>query len=126
MINFISMIIACLITFPFVPTLLIYKVSKKIVRHKLHALHLAINWTTILYILATIIMLNNIFEQQVIGIILGLILLFLAIIIIWQWKTKTEVLFSRAIKILWRLCFLIFLVAYMMIATYGIVIRIIF
>src|SRR5690554_2210561 len=126
MVNYMSIIIACLITFPFLSTLLIYKVSKKIVRHKLHALHLAINWTTILYILATIIMLNNIFEQQFIGIILGLILFLLAIIIIWQWKTKTEILFNRAIKIMWRLCFLIFFVAYMMIATYGIVIRIIF
>ena len=126
MVNYIGMIIAFLITFPIIPTLIIYKISEKIVRHKWRALHIAINWTTILYILATITMLNIIFEKQFIGIILCLILLLLVIIIIWQWKTRTEVLFNRAIKILWRLCFLIFLVAYMMIATYGIVIRIIF
>lgn len=126
MVNYIGMMIAFLITFPLLPTFLTYKISKKIVNHKLRALHIAINWTTILYILATITMLKNIFGRQFIGIISALILFLLTIIIIWQWKTKTEVLLSRAIKILWRLCFLIFISTYTILAIYGIMIRIIF
>lgn len=125
MINYMSIIIASLITFPFIPTWLVYKVGNKIVQQRWRALHIAINWTTILYIFATMIMLNIIFEQQFIGIILGIILLILAIILVWQWKTKTEVIFSKAIKILWRLCFLIFLFTYCLLMFYGIIVRII-
>ena len=109
MINYLSIIIALLITFPFIPTIIVYKVSDKIVKHKLRALHIAINWTTILYIFATIRILNMMFDQQFIGIVIGLILVLLAIIIIWQWKIKTEVLLNKALKILWRLCFIVFL-----------------
>lgn len=126
MVNYLGMICAFFITFPFLPTILVYKISEKIVRNKLRAFHISINWTTILYILATITILNNLFEKQFIGIILGLILFILAIIIIWQWKTRTEVLFNRAIKILWRLCFLIFVSTYTIMVVYGIIIRIIF
>lgn len=126
MVNYVSIFIAFIITFPFLPTIFVYKISKKVFHHKLRALHSAINWTTILYILATTKMLNNIFEQQMIGIIIGLILLFLAIIIIWQWKTRTEVLFYKALKILWRLCFLIFLLTYTIMVVSSIIIRVIF
>jgi len=125
MVNYVSIIIAFLITFPFIPTIAVYKVCDIIVQHKLRALHIAINWTTILYIFATARMLNMMFNQQFIGIIIGLILLLLTVIIVWQWKSKTEVLFNKAIKILWRLCFLIFLFAYTILVVYGIIIRII-
>jgi len=126
MVNYISMMIAFLITFPFIPSVFVYKVSNKIVHHKLRALHIAIDWTTILYILATLKILNNIFDQQFIGIIFVFMLFLLTIIIIRQWKMNTEVLFNKAIKILWRLCFLIFLFIYIILVIYGIVVRIIF
>lgn len=126
MINYMSIIIAIMITYPIIPTWLVYKIANKLVKQKWRALHITINWTTILYILATIVMLHILFEQYFIGIILGFILLLLAVIIIWQWKTRTEVLFKKAIKILWRLCFVIFLFTYFILAFYGIVIRVFF
>lgn len=126
MISYISIIIASLITFPIFSTWIIYKIGNKVVRQKSRALHIAVNWTTILYILSTIMMLHIIFEQHFIGIIFGLILSILAIIIIWQWKTKTEILFSKAIKILWRLCFIIFLVTYFILVFYGIAMKMFF
>lgn len=126
MVSYISIIIASLITFPIFSTWIIYKIGNKVVRQKSRALHIAVNWTTILYILSTIMMLHIIFEQHFIGIIFGLILSILAIIIIWQWKTKTEILFSKAIKILWRLCFIIFLVTYFILVFYGIAMKMFF
>lgn len=119
--NYIGMIIAFLITFPFLSTIFVYVASNKVVQHQLRAFHISINWTTILYILSTNMMLNNIFGQQFIGITIGAILFLLAMIIIWQWKTRTEVLLSRAIKIMWRLCFLFFLSTYIVLVVYGII-----
>lgn len=126
MVNYLGFIIAFLITFPFIPTLFVYKISEKAVNHKLRAFHIAINGTTILYILATIQMLNMMFEYQFIGIVIGLVLLLLTVIIVWQWKTKTEILIDKAFKILWRLCFLIFLFSYIILSIYGITNRILF
>lgn len=126
MVDYISILIALLIICPIIPTWLVYAIVNRIVQHKTRALHFAVNWTTILYILATVMILNMMFERQFIGIVTCLILFVLAIIMIWQWRAKTEVLFGRAVKILWRICFLIFLSSYSILVVYGIAIKIFF
>lgn len=126
MIDYMIYLIAFLITVPMISTWLIYILGKKIVGHPLKALHMAVNWTTTLYILATLSMLMDIFEQSLVGIFLGIFIFILAIIIIVQWKIRTEVVLGRAIKILWRFCFLFFLLTYSILVVSGITIRVLF
>lgn len=117
---------AFVITIPIIATLLIYLFSKRIVRHKGKALHLAINVTTVLYIIASMMLLHIIFGHYFIGIILVFFMVILSIIIVFQWKTTTEILLVRAIKIGWRICFLTFFILYICLMMYGIIQRIFF
>ena len=126
MVDAIINFIAFMITIPIIATLLVYLLSKKMVRHKGKAFHLAVNLTTILYIFASIILLYIIFESYFIGIILVCFIGTLAIIITFQWRTTTEIIFIRAIKISWRICFLAFFIMYICLVVYGIIERILF
>lgn len=124
MVDFIIYFIAFFITIPIVATWIVYKISLKLFGHKWRAIHIAVNWTTILYMIAVLILLSNMFDQQFIGIMLVLLLSMLGGIIILQWRMSTEVVLSKALKTLWRLCFLIFLFLYICLLLIGIIQRI--
>lgn len=116
--------IALLIAFPIIATLLLYWLSEKIFKHKLKAVHFAVNWTTLLYIIADLILLFILFEWQLTGIVITILLGLLAIIMIIQWKTNTDVQFLKAFKLLWRICFLFFALLYICLVLFGIFSRI--
>lgn len=126
MIDVIIYPLAFFITLPILATWLIYRMSYRIIGSKKRAMILSINWTTVLYMIAVVVMLMINFEKHFIGLILGVMLIGLSIIIIFQWKTKTEVIFSRAVKILWRICFLCFSFAYICLVFFSITNRILF
>lgn len=113
--------IAFFVTFPILATYIVFWISKKVYRHQWKAIHLAVNWTTILYIFSTFIILKIIYNQYYLSYILVLLISILALIIIIQWKTKTEIIFMRAIKQLWRVCFLLFSASYFILILIGIV-----
>lgn len=117
--------IGTIITIPVIATLVIYFASKKIFGHKWRALHAAVNWTTLLYIIAVVTMLKTIFGNSFPGIILATILAMFAIIVVIQWKMYTEVVFKKAFKVFWRACFLIFVFLYVLLIIIGIILNII-
>ncbi|WP_373895927.1 DUF3397 domain-containing protein [Virgibacillus sp. CBA3643] len=121
MVDVIIYFIAFFITVPILATWIVYKISFKIYGHQWKAIHISVNWTTIFYIIAVLILVSNIFDQQFIGIMLILLLSMLAVIIILQWKMRTEVVFAKAFKTLWRLCFLIFSFLYICFVLIGII-----
>ncbi|PAV29905.1 hypothetical protein CIL05_08480 [Virgibacillus profundi] len=126
MIDFIIYLIAFFITVPIFATWLLYKIIRKFKHGKLRAFHQAVNWTTILYIIAVTILLTIIFEKQFIGITLVFLLSILTVIIIFQWKMNTEILFKKAIKVFWRFSFLIFFVIYICLLLIGVIRQIFF
>lgn len=126
MVNVMIHMIAFFITIPFLATWIFYFVSLKIYRHRWKAIHSAINYTTILYIIAVLFMLALIFENSFFGIIIGCILCLLVTIIIYQWKMKSEIMFFRAVKVLWRICFLFFTFMYICLVFIGVANRIFF
>lgn len=117
---------ALIITFPILATILIYFITYKVTGHKIKAIHNAVNWTTLLYIFATTFLSYTIFGPYLISIILSLLLLVLITIIIIQWKIKTEVVFVRALKVSWRIYFLLFLSLYIILSLIGVLQRIIY
>ncbi|UJL47844.1 DUF3397 domain-containing protein [Virgibacillus sp. NKC19-16] len=126
MVDFIIYFIAFFITVPILATWIVYKISLRLYDHQWKAIRISVNWTTILYMIAVLILLSDIFDQQFIGIMLVLLLSMLAGIIILQWKARTEVVLTKAFKTLWRLCFLIFLFLYICLVLIGVIQRIFF
>lgn len=119
-------LIGSMVTFPIFPTLLVYLITYKMTDHKFKAIHNAVNWTTLLYIVATIHLSYIIFGYYFVSFIVGLLLFILIITMIIQWQMKTEVVFSKAFKISWRVYFLLFFILYIILSLIGILQRIIY
>lgn len=119
-------VIAILITVPFVPMLILYFITKTITGHQQKAVHVAVNWTTFLYIISSLTMFYIIFGQMFIGIFLIIFLLLFTLLVIAQWRIKTEINFVRTFKIFWRVCFIVFFILYVVLVLIGIVERMFF
>lgn len=125
MIELIAFVLGVLITLPVLATILIYFISYKFYEKRQHAVHLAVNLTTLFYILAVGTMLHIIFGKSYFGIIFILLIIILGISVIVQWKVKGEIIFKYAWKGFWRFSFLIFVLAYFGLSIYGLIQRLI-
>lgn len=97
---------------PPIISIVIYYISKFIFKHKRRSFHLMISLTTIFYVFATVIFIEDVFSIELYGIIPIVLLVMLSIILILQWKNRTEVILKNGLKVLWRLNFLIFIPLY--------------
>lgn len=125
MINFVSYLTAFMVTFPIIFTVVIYIIGLKFYKHKRKALHIALDSTTIFYLIAVVLLFHMLFNHNIIGIVLIIFISLLIILIIYQWKKKTEVQAIKAIRLLWRLCFVIFFLFYILLVFLGIMSRMI-
>ncbi|MEN1966980.1 DUF3397 domain-containing protein [Lentibacillus sp. N15] len=119
--DFIINLVALIITVPIMVTFMIYYISRKMSRQKWRAVHNAVNWTTILYILAVHTLLFVIFNRVLYGWFIVFLLSVFSIILFTQWKSRTEVEFARAFKIFWRLSFLLFFGMYIALISIGLI-----
>lgn len=120
MLNFISYTVSIFITLPLCASMLVYIVSMIIERNKWKAIQKLVNWTTLFYIIAVTIMLTLIFGMDFTGIVLITLLAILTCIIFIQWRTNRDVEIRRAVKLLWRISFLLFFVLYGCLMLVGI------
>ncbi|AXI08987.1 DUF3397 domain-containing protein [Oceanobacillus zhaokaii] len=125
MVDVIIYIIAFLTTVPFVLTALIYYFFIKFHQPVWKAVHSAVNWTTLFYMIAVVLILNMTFDLNVIGIVLVFYLFLLGLFIYLQWKFETEVKITKAFKLAWRIYFLLFLFLYICLVIIGIIIELI-
>lgn len=118
--NIVTNIIAFALTVPFVVTWLIYKFHRMFKKTRIYAFHRAVNWTTILYIIAVMIICNLVFNHLFLGYIVGFHLFSLMVVIIYQRINHTEVVFAKACKIVWRFSFLLSFFLYVCLVLVGI------
>lgn len=111
-----------LISVPLLITLIIYTISYRLKRHKWRAIHMAVQGSAVFYVIAVTIFLQQIFKISLVGYMLIFIILILTIILIIQWKKKTEVMLFGALKVLWRILFLLFFVIYIGLLVYLLIV----
>lgn len=119
--QFLIYFIAFFTTFPILASFLIYWLGRFIYQNPIAAFLKAVNWTTFFYIFSTIIIIQMIFDRDVIPLFFILILCFLSIIVLLQWKKRKEIILFRAFKQLWRACFLFFSLTYVCLVFFGII-----
>ncbi|HLR62217.1 MAG TPA: DUF3397 domain-containing protein [Lentibacillus sp.] len=121
--NLVAYFIGFIIMLPVLATLIVYIIGRKVYKHNWKAIHAAVSWTTLLYIIAVITMFKTIFGHSFFGIILLILLTLITAIVVIQWKIYTEVAFKKVFKVFWRICFLLFLLLYCLLVLMGIVLR---
>jgi len=119
--TFLVYLISGLITVPLLSTYLVYFVSKKTHRHQWRAVHQAVHYTNLLYIIAVHIIVQLLFDYSLIWLIIILHLLILTIIAIYQRKKYTDINMFLGFKLLWRISFLIFFTSYVILIVYGMI-----
>ena len=114
-------IFSLIVTFPFLITLIIYMAVKFIKKNNVLALHKALDWSTLFYLVAVYFINSMYSDFPLISIITVLLLVVLSFILIYQRKSYNELNLLKASKIVWRLCFIIFFLLYIGYALYGII-----
>ncbi|AIF45469.1 DUF3397 family protein [Virgibacillus sp. SK37] len=122
--EFIIYLISIFVAVPLLATWFTYLVARKAGKSEIKAVRITVYVTTILYIIAVAMLLKIIFGQTHSGYILVLILSVLCIIIFYQWRYNTEIVISKAIILTWRITFLLFLFAYLLLSLVGVIQRI--
>lgn len=120
MFELILFILAFMITVPFIVTVIIFYALNYLFNNRVMSFHKAINWTTILYILSVNTILTYLFGGFYLGYIIVFMLCVLTVVIIIQWKKRTEVDIRRAMKLMWRISFLVFFMLYSVFILFGI------
>lgn len=126
MIETLIYVISFFIATPLAATILIYGVSKAIQGNPWKAVHHSVNWSTMLYLIAVPLLLKMIAGYSLIGPMVLVILLIMATLIIYQWKYSQDINFIKAVKILWKILFLLLLIAYILLVLIGIIQKIFF
>ncbi len=110
---------------PIIATVIVYIIVLKLSRSSKKAVHIAVNWSTIFYIISTIILIQYLFNTSITGFILIFMLFVLAVIIFYQWKANVDIEIKKAFKILWKICFLLFFILYVTFSIIGIIMEIV-
>ncbi|WP_017471790.1 DUF3397 family protein [Amphibacillus jilinensis] len=104
----IAYLIALVITFPFMITLTLYYVVKYFSKNKKKAIQLSMEYSAIFYVIATVYIFQETFNQQIIGVLILTLLITLLLFIILQWMLIGDIIIKRVRQLYLRTLFLIF------------------
>jgi hypothetical protein len=118
--SFISSIITIFLTVPLLGFFIIYVLNKLITKNTRKSFHKALDYSTILFIVAVHFLLITIWGKSFFGLILLILLVIAMIFVVIHWKIKGEIIFTKVFKGFWRFNFLIFFLAYISLTVFGI------
>jgi hypothetical protein len=124
MLNIVSFLIATFITVPIVVYILIFMISKVLTKNHRRAVQLALDYSTIFFILSVHFLVLAIWGKSFLWAIFIFIFTCAIIFVIINWKLKGEIVISRCFKGFWRFCFLVFFILYLILTIYGVILRI--
>jgi hypothetical protein len=118
--SFISSLITIFLTVPLLGFFIIYVLNKLITKNARKSFHKALDYSTILFIVAVHFLLITIWGKSFFGLILLILLVIAMIFVVIHWKLKGEIIFAKVFKGFWRFNFLIFFLAYISLTVFGI------
>src|SRR5699024_8392710 len=114
-----------LVAWPVVLSIIIYFLGVRLTKSKWKSIHKMVELTAVSYIIEDIVLIQHIFNVQVIGYTVIIIILILAIIIIRQWKKENEVSLIKGLRLMWRIIFPFFFALYIALLIYKLIIYLI-
>ncbi|WP_440895191.1 DUF3397 domain-containing protein [Amphibacillus sp. Q70] len=116
----IAYLIAFSITCPIIVTLIVYYILKYIFANRKKAIHKSMEYTAILYLISTILIVHESFDMNWLGnLAIFLLVVFLLFIII-QWKLTNDIRIKRIWQLYLRFIFLTFFIANIVLALLSI------
>ncbi|WP_226681142.1 DUF3397 domain-containing protein [Sutcliffiella horikoshii] len=115
---------ATIVTLPVFALIVFYFIARAATRNNKKSFHLAIDASTLFFILAVHFIMIIIWETSFLSLILTVLLVIATVMVLTHYKFKEEIHFKRVFKGFWRLNFLLFFFAYFCLLTFGIMKRV--
>ncbi|MBV7503837.1 DUF3397 domain-containing protein [Bacillus sp. sid0103] len=123
MITFLSSIISIFFALPFLGFIIVFFVLKMFTRNTRKSVHLALDSTTILFIISVHFLIVTIWERSFFWLIILIMILIAMVFVFVHWKVKEEIILKKVMKGFWRFNFILFLLAYLALTLYGLIHR---
>lgn len=118
---FFSNLAAAFVTLPLLGYILIFVISKQITKKHRRAVHIALDGSTLLFIISVHYLIMTIWKISLLWVILLIIISVGVIVVLLHWKVKEEIDYQKVFRGFWRFNFLIFFSAYMVLIIIGII-----
>lgn len=123
MITFLSSIISVFFTVPFLGLLFVFFVMKLVTKNTRKSVQVALDSTTILFIISVHFLILTIWDKSLIWLIILVMILIATVFVLVHWKVKEEIILKKVMKGFWRFNFILFLLAYLTLTLYGLIHR---
>jgi hypothetical protein len=117
---FISSIITIFLTVPLLGFFIIFILNKLITKNARKSFHKALDYSTILFIMAVHFLVITIWGKSLFWLILLVLIIIAMVFVLIHWKIRGEIILPKVFKGFWRFNFLIFFVAYVSLTIFGI------
>jgi Protein of unknown function (DUF3397) len=119
-----NFLLTILFIMPFVGFFLVFFMSKIWTKDHKKSFHIAIDYTTILFIISVYFLMNTIWGKSFIWLILLVMIMIAIVFVIVHWRIKEEIILTKVTKGIWRFNFLLFTIAYITLTLYGLILRV--
>ncbi|MDM5226327.1 DUF3397 domain-containing protein [Cytobacillus sp. NJ13] len=119
-----SSLIATLVTIPLLGYLAVFIISKQITKKHKRSVHIALDVSTLLFILAVHYLIIVIWDKSYLWMIVLSLLITAVTFIIMHWRIKQEINLRILFKGFWRFNFLLYFTAYIVLMLIGLVQRV--
>ncbi|MEH7075061.1 DUF3397 domain-containing protein [Neobacillus drentensis] len=123
MITVLSSIISIFIALPFLGFIVVFFAMKFITNNTQKSVHVALDSTTILFIISVHFLILTIWDKSFFWFIILLMILIAMVFVFVHWKIKEEIILKKVIKGFWRFNFILFLFTYLSLTVYGLIYR---
>lgn len=123
MITILTSIISLFLTVPVLGFILIYFVVRAVTKNSKKSVHRALDYSTILFILAVHFLIASIWGKSFFWLIILIMILTAMLFTVVHWKFKGEIVLNKVIKGFWRFNFLLFFIAYFALLIFGLIER---
>lgn len=119
-----SWLVATFITIPVLGYIVFFVISKQITKNHRKAVQASIDLSTILFICSVHYLIKAIWGLSLIWVIILMMLIMAIIVVLVHYKVKEEIVLDKIFKGFWRVNFLLFFCAYLLLMLYGMIVRV--
>ncbi|PFO09942.1 hypothetical protein COJ85_00735 [Bacillus sp. AFS076308] len=118
-----SSVLTVFFAIPIIGTILVFTVIKLTLKTTKKALHMALDYTTIFYIVSVHFLIVTLWDKSFFWLIILVMLVIAMVFVFVHWKVKEEIIVKRVWKGFWRFNFILFFFTYFVLTFYGLVSR---
>lgn len=121
----VSWVVATLVTLPIIGYIIAFIVAKKWTKNHRRSVQMAMDLSTIFFIVSVHYLILAIWDQHLFWMILLMVLAIGCSVVIVHYKKNQEIVFEKVLKGFWRLNFMCFFCVYALLFIYGVISRIV-